>query len=581
MIFGVVDGQFDDADEDVVPKKLPVKTVKSYANCVGNNIVNQINFEPKTVPLNSNEINVTSTDNGVENHEEYDDEDEYYYDEDESDYDDDDDFIIAHNNKANYQIHKVNSKHATTNNQSESNKLTNYQPAEKVLKRFTHKINVEKYEGPKLPVNVANHLIESNRRFEADRYRRKDKQDRATVEQVMDPRTRVIIFKMLNRGLISEVNGCISTGKEANVYHATAGHFYENCKDIAIKVYKTSILIFKDRDRYVTGEFRFRHGYCRHNPRKMVRLWAEKELRNLSRMHAAGLPVPEPKVLKSHVLLMDFIGEDGWPAPKLKDAEITDTEACQLYRDCAVIMWKMYNLCKLVHADLSEFNILYHKKTVYIIDVSQSVEHEHPHALEFLRKDCTNITDFFSKKGVATMSVKELFDFITDACINESNMEEYLDRISEKMLNTEPLSAEQQIEEEVFKKAYIPKTLTEVVDFERDINLVKSGNTDNLIYQKIVGLKEDLSGPLNIPTLLNNQSDESSDSSSDDESDSKENEPEGSKFINSSRPKNETAEEKKLRKKESKDQKAEKRKTKIKKHVKKRKEKMQKTNSKK
>ena len=27
-----------------------------------------------------------------------------------------------------------------------------------------------------------------------------------------------------------------------------------------------------------------------------------------------------------------------------------------------------------------------------MIDVSQSVEHDHPHALEFLRKDCTNIT---------------------------------------------------------------------------------------------------------------------------------------------------------------------------------------------
>lgn len=28
--------------------------------------------------------------------------------------------------------------------------------------------------------------------------------------------------------------------------------------DLAVKVYKTSILIFKDRDRYVTGEHRFR-----------------------------------------------------------------------------------------------------------------------------------------------------------------------------------------------------------------------------------------------------------------------------------------------------------------------------------
>ncbi|XP_042338692.1 serine/threonine-protein kinase RIO1-like [Plectropomus leopardus] len=49
---------------------------------------------------------------------------------------------------------------------------------------------------------------------EADTYRVKDKSDRATVEQVLDPRTRMILFKMLSRGIISEINGCISTGKE-------------------------------------------------------------------------------------------------------------------------------------------------------------------------------------------------------------------------------------------------------------------------------------------------------------------------------------------------------------------------------
>ncbi len=44
----------------------------------------------------------------------------------------------------------------------------------------------------------------------------KDKSDRATNEQVLDPRTRLILFKMIGRGVIDEVNGCISTGKEVN-----------------------------------------------------------------------------------------------------------------------------------------------------------------------------------------------------------------------------------------------------------------------------------------------------------------------------------------------------------------------------
>ena len=47
--------------------------------------------------------------------------------------------------------------------------------------------------------------------------------DRSTVEQVMDPRTRMILFKLLSTGFLEEIHGCISTGKEANVYYAKAG----------------------------------------------------------------------------------------------------------------------------------------------------------------------------------------------------------------------------------------------------------------------------------------------------------------------------------------------------------------------
>ena len=67
-----------------------------------------------------------------------------------------------------------------------------------------------------------------------------------------DPRTRMILFKLLNSGQITEINGCISTGKEANVYNAVNA----DGKHYAVKIYKTSILIFKDRDRYVSGDFK-------------------------------------------------------------------------------------------------------------------------------------------------------------------------------------------------------------------------------------------------------------------------------------------------------------------------------------
>ena len=60
------------------------------------------------------------------------------------------------------------------------------------------------------------------------------------------------------------------------------------------------------------------------------------------------------------------------------------------------------------------------------------------------------------------MTVRELFDFLTDVTITEDNMEQYLDRMSERIRTMEPLTTEQIVADEVFKQAYIPKTLSDV-----------------------------------------------------------------------------------------------------------------------
>jgi len=49
----------------------------------------------------------------------------------------------------------------------------------------------------------------------------------------------MMLFKMINRHLIAEVNGCISTGKEANVYHACRADGTEH----AIKVWSMPLII--------------------------------------------------------------------------------------------------------------------------------------------------------------------------------------------------------------------------------------------------------------------------------------------------------------------------------------------------
>ena len=144
---------------------------------------------------------------------------------------------------------------------------------------------------------VKNSLKKQEAHIDEDRLRVKDKADRATVENCLDPRTMIQIDKMINNEKLTKLYGCISTGKEANVYLAEGSMDLINremypedadgnrpVKQYAVKIFKTSILIFKDRERYVSGEFRFRNGHCKGNPRKMVKLWAEKEVRNLKRI---------------------------------------------------------------------------------------------------------------------------------------------------------------------------------------------------------------------------------------------------------------------------------------------------------
>lgn len=457
---------------------------------------------------------------------------------------------------------------------------------------------------------------------------KKDKSDRATVEEVLDPRTKIILFKLINKGFIDELNGSISRGKEANVFYATSSK-----GEFAVKIYKTSIMTFKKRRKYVEGEFRFRKLNYSSNPRKLIKMWAEKEMRNLMRLVQCDVACPRPLFLKNNVLVMEFIGENGKAAKTLKNSDLNEKQARELYLDCVMMMRRMYNDCKLIHADFSEFNMLLYQNKLYIIDVSQSVEHDHPNAFDFLRSDCSNVNDFFRKKNVQTMTLKELFEFITDPNITESNIDlclEKLQMIASQRSLTE-LTAQEKIEEEVFKQSYIPQRLDEVVYYERDINR-DSDEKKTLYYQANTGMKADLSGPSKLPIILQSDTESESDEAADEASEGSDDEDEAKELAadvrgkrvtfkdkpefrelcsdkeNTSetddstadaedeedesgseevgrpslrRDRNESTEEKKNRKKAFKEEKAEKRKTKIPKYIKKRNEKKKHRNTKK
>lgn len=95
----------------------------------------------------------------------------------------------------------------------------------------------------------------------------------------------------------------------------------------------------------------------------------------------------------------------------------------------------MYQKCKLIHADLSEYNMLWHDNRVWFIDVSQSVEPFHPHALEFLYRDCTNVVEFFAKCRVPdVLTVPELFNKVTQLDITPSTEQDFLSQVNGTLL---------------------------------------------------------------------------------------------------------------------------------------------------
>lgn len=255
--------------------------------------------------------------------------------------------------------------------------------------------------------------------------RRKDRSDRATVDKVLDKKTLAILEKLQARGKLLNLQGSLCTGKESNVYLADAStslcsKFIRNSHaedeespdvfvPVAIKIFKTSIMPFKDRERYIRSEKRFQT-FCTSNPRKLIKLWAEKEVRNLKRLNNAQIPSPQPVYLKNNILIMTLIGDES-AAPKLRDASVEDIDGC--YRQCVDIIKGMYRKSGLIHADLSEFNLLYFNDTVHVIDVGQSVEVDHENAQRFLIMDINNINSFFSKRGVDVAKGNDLFEEIT------------------------------------------------------------------------------------------------------------------------------------------------------------------------
>jgi len=275
----------------------------------------------------------------------------------------------------------------------------------------------------------------------------------------LDHHVQLQISKAINAGLIERCNGAVKQGKEAVVYHANGGRNGSNTIiddrsdndddgfDVAVKVFKR-IKEFRGRGDYVDGDPRYAgRPFKSFTDREQLEVWTEKEYRNLVRAHRSKVPVPNPIHYKENVIFMRFIGEDGWPAPQLREIRIRrgSPKWYALYEQVVGSVQRLFQDARLVHGDLSEYNILVAPQSqvehscqkclhdieentaadnfkngdvlddlqTVLIDFGQAVEVRHPKAEELLRRDLKRVNEFFTKQGTAkTLSVEDAMTFV-------------------------------------------------------------------------------------------------------------------------------------------------------------------------
>lgn len=229
-----------------------------------------------------------------------------------------------------------------------------------------------------------------------------------TVEEVFDTLTLMSVYDLLSRRVIDQMLGVVSAGKESRVYWAKSGD-----EDLAVKIYLTSSMEFKKSImQYLIGDPRFEG--VKKETRQIIYTWAQKEFKNLEEAAKAGVRAPRPVKAYRNILIMEFIGEDGVPAPLLKEYPLTINDAKLFLSEVLRFVKLLYTKAEIVHADLSEFNIMVWRDEIYFIDFGQAVSKRHPMAQDFLIRDLKNVLHFFKEVGVEVPELKEVCEWVME-----------------------------------------------------------------------------------------------------------------------------------------------------------------------
>jgi RIO kinase 2 len=196
----------------------------------------------------------------------------------------------------------------------------------------------------------------------------------------------------VDKGVLDAVGIKLGVGKEADVYDGLSPSGYR----VAIKFHRVGRSSFKQTKRlraYGEASSWFRQS-C---------VAARREYEALETLYPLGVKVPKPIAHNRHAIVMDIIiGDPLYVVTDLPDPWRVFTEIMENVK-------KAYQEASIVHADLSEFNVIIKPDfDILIIDWPQWVPKSHLRSSEYLKRDVTNLVRFFNRRFGLGVDVDEV-----------------------------------------------------------------------------------------------------------------------------------------------------------------------------
>lgn len=145
------------------------------------------------------------------------------------------------------------------------------------------------------------------------------------------------------------------------------------------------------------------------------RLAATREYSGLQILYPAGVSVPKPIAQNRHAIVMSAIEGD-----LLSDCNVF-SKPLKILNSIIENVKKAYVKAHMIHADLSEYNVLVTPKLkILIIDWPQWISSNHPNWSFYLERDLKNILYYFERKFGVKEDLRNVIADVTGSHSSDS-----------------------------------------------------------------------------------------------------------------------------------------------------------------